>query len=171
MKRLFCKNARDASKSESAVAADVRRRRRSCDSRVRLLTSAATLAAGVCVAAELPAGSLVLRGPKRMGAANATVAAPGTNSPEHRFGLQIEEAMKTNGYSFIARAFDVDAFYRRFVPTLPASEETKERLFAAPRQNAALRNQILDGMVGDVTGLHIRFLGVRMLADDCALLF
>jgi hypothetical protein len=79
--------------------------------------------------------------------------------------------MKTNGYSFITRAFDLDVLYKRFVPTLPTSDETKKRLFAAPQQNAEWRKQLLGEVVSGITGLHIRFLGTRMLGNDCALLF
>src|SRR6266571_3203226 len=121
---------------------------------------------------DLPAGSLVMRGPKRADASGSLRAPPGTNSPEHMFGLRVEAAMKTNGWAIIAGAFDVDAFYRRFVPALPASDEVKQRLLAAPRENAGLRNQILNEAVADIRGLpHTRFLGTRLLGDDCALLF
>ena len=120
---------------------------------------------------DLPVGSLVLRGPKRDDSANSPKAFLSTNSPEHLFGLQTEQAMKTNGYWFITRAFDLDALYKRFVPTLPASDETKQRLFAAPQQNAEWRKQLLGEVVGGITGLRIRFLGTRVLGNDCALLF
>jgi len=142
-----------------------------------VLTLASLPLAGACSAAEagkpadLPAGSLVLRGPKRTDSANSPQSVLGTNSPEHWFGLQVERAMRTNGYSIITQAFDVDAFYKRFVPTLPVSDEIKQRLLAAPQQNAALRKQILDDVVGDIAGLHIRFLGTRMLGNEVALLF
>src|SRR5262245_9836019 len=142
-----------------------------------VLTLVSLPLAGACSAAEagkaadLPTGSLVLRGPKRGESANSPQAILGTNSPEHWFGSQVERAMRTNGYSIITQAFDVDAFYKRFVPTLPASDEIKQRLFAAPQQNAELRKQILDQVVGDVAGLHIRFLGTRMLWNEVALLF
>src|SRR5262245_28003283 len=99
-----------------------------------VLTLVSLQLTGACSAAEagkpadLPVGSLVLRGSKRTDSANSPQAILGTNSPEHWFGLQVERAMRTNGYSIITQAFDVDAFYKRFVPTLPASEETKARL-------------------------------------------
>src|SRR5438105_948002 len=102
---------------------------------------------------DLPAGSLVIRGSKRTDVTSSLRTPPGTNSPEHMFGLRVEAAVKTNGMSFIAGAFDVDAFYRRFVPALPASDEVKQRLLAAPRENAGLRNQVLNEAVADIRGL------------------
>src|SRR5436190_11027672 len=129
-------------------------------------------AAGVAKAADAPAGSLVLRGSKGMGSADSSRSAFGTNSPEHLFGLRMEEAIKTNGLEFIWKAFDVDAFYRRCVPSLPVSDETRQRLYAAPHQNTDLRKLIAQDLLGDIKGLpHTRFLGTRLLGDDCALLF
>jgi hypothetical protein len=133
---------------------------------------------GICEAAEagkaviVPAGSLVMRGPKRPENAGAGRVASGTNSPEHLFGLQIEEAIKTNDLAFIWRALDIGAFNRRFVPSLPMSEELKEKLYNAPHRNPDVRQLISDDLLVDVRGLpHTRFLGTRMLGDDCALLF
>jgi len=57
--------------------------------------------------------------------------------------------MKTNGWAIITGAFDVDAFYRRFVPSLPVSDQVKKALLAAPRETASLRNQLLDEAVRD----------------------
>src|SRR2546425_2861691 len=70
----------------------------------------------------LPPGSFVLRGsPVRD---KSAVAPLGTSlsTPEHLFGLRVEQAMKTNGNWLITSTFDIDTFFRRFVQTLPVSE-------------------------------------------------
>jgi hypothetical protein len=121
--------------------------------------------------AALPPGSLVLRGPSIPVPDVSSSPATPANTPEHCFGLSAERAMRTNGYSFIARAFDVDAFCRRFVPTLPASVDIKEQILAAPQRNKALLQQILDDAVSDIAGSHVRFLGVRWLGSEPVLLF
>jgi hypothetical protein len=123
-------------------------------------------------APAVPPGSLVIRG------SQARDKAPVTNTPqwmigetpEHLFGLRMEQAARTNGLSIVARSFDLDALYRRFVPTLPTGEETKDRLLAAPRANQSLRRAVLqEAFVG--IGSHVRFLGVRRYGQDVVLLF
>jgi hypothetical protein len=122
--------------------------------------------------ASLPAGSLVIRGPKRSDGPNPSGPVLGTNSPEHLFGLQIEDAIRSNNLQFIWQSFDVDAFYRRCVESLPTSEEAKRKFYAAAHQNKETREFIASQLLRDVSGLsHTRFLGTRVLGDDCALLF
>ena len=108
-----------------------------------------------------PPGSLILRG--------SPMPTPAT-SPEHLFGLEMERTTRTNGYS-ISLPFDLDAFYRRLVTSLPASDDIKDRLYAATRRNEVLRKQILSEVFADITGSPIRFLGVRRLGAEFALLF
>lgn len=121
--------------------------------------------------AALPPGSLVLRGPSTPDADASNSPASPPNTPEYYFGAEAEVAMRTNGHSFITRAFDVDAFYRRFVSTLPASADIQEQLLALPHRNEALRQQILRDLVSDIAGSHVRFLGVRRLGHEPVLLF
>jgi len=119
----------------------------------------------------LPPGSFVLRGsPVRD---KSAVAPPGTSlsTPEHLFGLRVEQAMKTNGNWLITSTFDIDTFFLRFVQTLPVSEGTRQSLSAAPRNNEALRRDILKDVVAGIAGSHIRFLGARRLGQEPALLF
>jgi len=122
--------------------------------------------------ADLPTGSLVMHGPKRTDSASSVGLAFGTNSPEHLFGLQMERAIRTNNLTFILRAFDLDAFCRRFVLNLPISDDLKRNVYAVPHQSAEVRRLIANELLADVQGLpHTRFLGMRLLGNDCALLF
>src|SRR5215469_15653156 len=76
----------------------------------------------------LPAGSLVFHGsPKATNQPTELSPALVPTSPEYLFGLKVQQAMATNGLSVITQAFDLEALYRRFVPTLPVSDNIKQQ--------------------------------------------
>jgi hypothetical protein len=91
-------------------------------------------------------------------------------SPEFLLGTQIEQAAQTNRHATIIGAFDLDALYARFVPTLPTSDSIKQQILTVPRRDALRKKlfaQVIEGFPED----HLRFLGVRRVGNDCELLF
>src|ERR1051325_4241942 len=129
----------------------------------------------ICSGAQndaLPPGSFVLRGPSARTRPAVALPPPGSPlSPEHLFGVGVELAMRTNGYTVLTRAFDVDAFFRRFVPRLPVSEEIRQSLIVAHHFSDALRRDILKEAVVGFAGSRVRFLGARYLGQEAVLLF
>src|SRR5215471_14757161 len=92
------------------------------------------------------------------------------NSPEHRFGLRLEDAMRTNEYSLITQAFDLDLFYRRVVATLPLADAVKESIQANPKSGIT-RNMLLKNVVPKAGDERVRFLGLRRFENETELLF
>ena len=84
-------------------------------------------------------------------------------SPEYLFGLEVQRAMMTNGVGVITQAFDLDALYHRFVPTLPISDDLKQQLYALPRDNAVHRLTLLNMIASDINTLHLYFLRTAFL--------
>ena len=122
--------------------------------------------------ASLPPGSLVFHGtPKPAGPSAGLDSASSRTSPEYSFGLKVEQATMTNDVSIITNAFDLDALYHRFVPTLPVSDNVKQQLYAKPRVDAAWRLAQLNGIVSDIKTMHLYFLGVRSYGSDIEILF
>lgn len=122
--------------------------------------------------ADLPPGSIVFHGaPKPANQSAGLDSAATPTSPEYLFGLKVEQATKTNDVSIINNAFDLDALYNRFVPTLPVSDNVKQQLYAKPHENAVWRLTLLKDIVSDVTTMHLYFLGVRSYGPDIEILF
>ena len=114
-----------------------------------------------------PPGSLVLRGPAK---STNSVAADATGSVEYALGLKLEKTINGNDFSVLAQAIDAVAFYQRFVPTLPVSDATKEKLYENSR-TSDIRSLIQDRVTDVVRDLSPRFLGVRFCGTDTELLF
>lgn len=112
----------------------------------------------------LPPGSIVFHGSPKPAAQLST-------SPEYLFGLEVQRAMMTNGVSVIVQAFDLDALYHRFVPTLPISDDLKQQLYALARDNDMHRSALQKMIVGDIYTFRLYFLGVRFYGSDMEILF
>ena len=122
--------------------------------------------------AALPPGSLVFHGtPKPVNQAVGLDSTSGVTSPEYLFGLKIQQAMATNGVSIVTQAVDLEALYRRFVPTLPVSDNIKQQLYAMPRDNAVWRLTLLKDIASEIITLHLDFLGLRTYGPDVEILF
>lgn len=122
--------------------------------------------------AGLPPGSIVFHGSPKPANQSAVLDSPATpTSPEYLLGLKVEQASWTNNVSIITNSFDLDALYRRFVPTLPVSDNVKQQLNAKPHDNGVWRLTLLKDIVSDITTMHLYFLGVRSYGSDSEILF
>jgi len=106
-----------------------------------------------------PPGSLILRGAKP------------SVSPEEAFGLSLEQADRNSRPAVLDRAFDHEAFCRRFIPSLPAVEAFKSEFYAIIRTNVPWQRQVLKEAAADVLQGRVRYLGARSCGADTELLF
>lgn len=79
--------------------------------------------------------------------------------------------MATNGVSVVTQAVDLEALYRRFVPTLPVSENVKQQLYSQTRGNTVEHLALLKDIAADINTLHLYFLGLRSYGSDIEILF
>lgn len=116
----------------------------------------------------LPPGSIVYHGTPKP----TNDLATGSISPEYLFGLKIQQAMTTNaGVCVITQAVDLDALYHRFVPTLPVSDDVKQREYALPNVNAVWRLVLLKDIASEVITHRLYFLGLRYYGSDTEMVF
>jgi len=94
-----------------------------------------------------------------------------SSSPEFRFGLRLEEALKTNNLGIITSAFDFDAYTHRYVPSLPVADGIKEKLYALPRNNPQWRRQVSLDVIEEAKSGARYFLGMRKCGNDYEALF